>query len=405
MIEVICTDKIRNKNNIITHYKIKDENDNETTMNAKQLKRMISDNRINIVNLTLTSNNRLVDKKYKSKQQEPKEQTYLEKLLIKLKVLGYSIKEIEVIGNKCIYLASKNDNNHILYIPDGVNDLRSKNKIYTESDSYKILKNLVGTLKVMGGKDLVTTRLMFKYFNINKLDLSNFDTSNVKDMGFMFDTCAAKDIDVSNLNTSNVIDMESMFNNCSLKASSILNLDTSNVKTMFQMFSDCKVDTLDLSNFNTSKVTTMSYMFYNCKANTINISNLDTSSVIHMDSMFRQTNISVLDLTCLNTSNVVSMTNMFSKCVSDTINLSGLDISKLRDAERMFYKCNIQNLYMNNLSTSSLTSADFMFYGCKASNVELKGFHIPNHVIKTLDLIKGSCANITKAILNNGGKK
>ena len=75
------------------------------------------------------------------------------------------------------------------------------------------------------------------------LDLSNFDTSKVTEMMWMFTFCyKLKEIKgINKFNTSNVTNMKAMFNECN------------------------ELISLDLSNFDTSKVIDMSYMFFNCK--------------------------------------------------------------------------------------------------------------------------------------------
>ena len=75
------------------------------------------------------------------------------------------------------------------------------------------------------------------------VDLSNFDTSEVTDMSGIFYECSSlKSIDLSNFDTSKVINMGSMFYECS------------------------SLKSIDISNFNTSKVTDMSIMFYGCSS-------------------------------------------------------------------------------------------------------------------------------------------
>ncbi len=90
-------------------------------------------------------------------------------------------------------------------------------------------------------------------------------------------------------------------------------LDTSQVTNMRSMFSYSKIKTLDLSNFDTSKVTNMSYMFYNCPNLTnINLSSFNTSKVTNMNMMFCScSNLTTLDLSSFDTSNVTDMGFMF----------------------------------------------------------------------------------------------
>ena len=77
--------------------------------------------------------------------------------------------------------------------------------------------------------------MFYKCESLEYLDLSNFDTSNVEDMSYMFAGCSKlKEI------------------------KGITNFNTSKVKNMAGMFSECKsLEYLDLSKFNTFKVKNM----------------------------------------------------------------------------------------------------------------------------------------------------
>lgn len=86
-----------------------------------------------------------------------------------------------------------------------------------------------------------------------------------------------------------------MFYNCDSSAMTSLDvsmLDTSEVKNMAYMFYNCMALTsLDLSSFDTSKVQNMSSMFAYCAAlKTLDISSFDMSNVIFYDKMFGEAN-------------------------------------------------------------------------------------------------------------------
>lgn len=66
MIYAICIGKARDKNNNITQYKLRDFTGQETIFDASALKDYISKGRISICNLTLTSDNKLMEKKVDS---------------------------------------------------------------------------------------------------------------------------------------------------------------------------------------------------------------------------------------------------------------------------------------------------------------------------------------------------
>ena len=115
------------------------------------------------------------------------------------------------------------------------------------------------------------------------------DTSNVTDMGVMFNGCSGlTSLDVSSFNTSNVISMVGMFAYCDdLTSLDLTNFDTSNVTDMYIMFEGCSgLTSLTLSSFDTSNVTNMGEMFEDCSNITsLDLSNFNTSKVTDMGYM------------------------------------------------------------------------------------------------------------------------
>ena len=86
-------------------------------------------------------------------------------------------------------------------------------------------------------------------------------------MEYLFKGCSSlKDIDLSNFNTNNVKDMNSMFQECSsLKELNLSNFNTNNVKDMNSMFQECSsLENLNISNFYFSNDNNTISMFYNC---------------------------------------------------------------------------------------------------------------------------------------------
>ena len=107
---------------------------------------------------------------------------------------------------------------------------------------------------------------------ITEINLSNFNTSQVKSVNRMFYDCSLlSSIDFSNFNTSKVIDMKSMFEYCSsLKSLDLSNFDTSKVENMFDMFMGCtKLEYINLNNFNDTKLLYASNMFFQVPDNVI----------------------------------------------------------------------------------------------------------------------------------------
>jgi surface protein len=168
----------------------------------------------------------------------------------------------------------------------------------------------------------------------------------------MFESCKELEyLDVSSFDTSNVTKMELMFGFCDKLKSikGIYNFNTINCENMNSMFCECKeLEYLDLSNFKTSNVTDMGWMFSKCfkLIHIIGITNFNTINVIKMNSMFDECKeLEYLDLSNFNTSNVVDMSYMFSKCY------------KLKEIKGI-----------NKFNTSKVTNKIFMFQNCEKLN-------------------------------------
>ena len=120
--------------------------------------------------------------------------------------------------------------------------------------------------------------VFFCCYALEKIDLTNFNTQNAINMGYMFLGCTSLlSLDVSSFDTKNVVFMDYMFSSCDkLTSLDVSNFDTQNVMTMNYMFCNHSLISLDLSNFNFKNVNSMKYMFSGCYS----LKFLDISSLI-----------------------------------------------------------------------------------------------------------------------------
>lgn len=199
MIQAYCTNKIRGKQGKIIGYKIQDKNGNTLDVKSEYLKQAIRNKQINVLNLKLTSDNKLIDRAYKP--QKPQKNN-LKDIIAKIRTLGTPVTS--PCGHT-YYIIKKTDTT-IVGIPSDVKKLKSFNSEYI-------------TINLIGGSGLESTREMFKECKAKSLDLSNFDTSNVTDMYFMFYRCQAKSLDLSSFDISNVHYTRDIFHLCMAKIS------------------------------------------------------------------------------------------------------------------------------------------------------------------------------------------
>ncbi len=202
---------------------------------------------------------------------------------------------------------------------------------------------------------------MFSSSQATTLDLSNFDTSKVTNMGGMFQHSQATTLDLSNFDTSNVTNMQRMFGNSQATTIDVSHFDTSNVTNMNSMFWNSKAITIDVSHFDTSKVTNMNVMFGNSQATTIDVSHFDTSNVTNMQGMFQHSQATIIDVSNFDTSNVTNMQCMFCDSKAATLDLSNFDTSNVTNMQGMFWKSQATTLDVSHFDTSNVTNMEVMF--------------------------------------------
>ena len=322
----------------------------------------------------------------------------------KLKALGTATNKIEHFKKSTVAPAASMN---AVNIEDEESDYEIKlwldptdKTAYYYTDSEKVYLNTYARWMFSDMRNLTTLNL--SNFNTSKvkdmsamfhgtsnlvtLDLSNFNTSNVTDMGYMFyDASSLTTLDLSNFDTSKVTSMYAMFYNLSnLTSLDLSNFDTSQVTDMGNMFLYASsLTSLNLLSFNTSKVTNMESMFNNASSLiSLNLSNFDTSNVTDMSAMFHGTsNLVTLDLSNFNTSNVTNITNMFSDMSNlTTLDLSNFDTSRVTNMEHMFSDMrNLTTLNLLSFNTAKVTNMSAMFAGLpNLATLNLSSFDTSN---------------------------
>ena len=289
--------------------------------------------------------------------------TFLNTEVLRNQIESIKIEKNNIVPSDAKYskdISSKQDGSVMLWYTDKDNNSLYEVSIGSENGSLEANTNGSG---------------MFAYLdNVDTLDLTGLDTSNMTSMSRMFyKSTSLKNIDVSGFDTSKVVNMIFMFNNCSsLISLDLSSFNTSNVTNMEAMFqNDVNLENITFGdNFNTSKVKDMIAMFASCKKlSYINLSNFDTSNVKEMQSMFYYCeNLKSLDLSNFDTSQVINMYAMFMNCSSlKELDLSSFDTSKVTNMQSMFLSCkNLENLNLSSFNTSNVTTISYMINNCSS---------------------------------------
>ncbi|MFA8301137.1 MAG: BspA family leucine-rich repeat surface protein, partial [Hyphomicrobiales bacterium] len=184
---------------------------------------------------------------------------------------------------------------------------------------------------------------MFGEFNNLKVNVSDWDVSNVTNMSNLFAGSQIiysleepQVLGVSDWDVSKVKNMSKMFHSVSNFNDDISNWDVSSVRDMYAMFGGDTIFNSDISNWDVAKVTDMSAMFYKAKAFNSDISDWDVAKVTDMSYMFSGATNFNGDISSWNVSNVTNMCGMFYKAEAFNSDISGWDVSKVTDMEDMF---------------------------------------------------------------------
>ena len=299
--------------------------------------------------------------------------TFLNTEVLRNQIESITIEKNNIVPNDAKYskdISSKQDGSVMLWYTDKDNNSLYEVSIGSENGSLEANTNGSG---------------MFSYLdNVDTLDLTGLDTSNMTSMSYMFyNSNSLKSINLSNFNTSKLLYANNMFNGCtSLESLDLSNFNTSKVTNFSNMFRDCqKMKEINLSNFDTSSATTFANLFHNCSSlTTLDLSSFNTNKVTYMGTMFYNcSSLTSLDLSNFNTSNVINMGyGMFYNCKSlKELDLSNFDTKKVIDFSDMFNGCSsLENIELSSFDTTNATNMANMFYNCKSlKQLDLSSFN------------------------------
>lgn len=264
----------------------------------------------------------------------------------------------------------------------------NKNLILYDTEQYEVrnfddIKYLVLNNKLMDVKTFLCVRRDFK----GKLHLP----INASTCSFMFVDINVSEIDLTEFDTTNIVDMDYMFleadlGDCFSLGSptnaqantpdrNILTLNTEGVTSMSGMFKDCKVKHLDLNSLRTHNVTDFSDIFCSCNdLIDLNVDGFDTSNAEDFHGMFQGCiKLTQLNVKHFNVDNVLHMSCLFSKCLRlKVIDLESWNFSQVIDANEMFVYCEKLEKIIANFNFKMIKEMAFMFCYCtKLSKVDL----------------------------------
>ncbi len=266
--------------------------------------------------------------------------------------------------------------------------------------------------------------------NLESIDLSSFDTENMKSMTGMFFSCTKLEtLDLSSFATPKMVSMIDAFSNCkNLKKIYVTSAFTTDKVTLdFSIFDGC----VNLPNYNPNKTgvemahtgeggyltaATASWVRWDAPTGTLsfhrsgtkpvgdNILDLGTGTYpnwgthaaeikkVVFKAGFRDethwtcsnwfngcTNLTSIEgIENLNTSNVTNMSGMFAQCSNlETLDLSHFNTEKVTTMTQMFYGCTkLHKLNISSFNTKNVISMNQMFSNCSSlDSLDLSHFN------------------------------
>ena len=173
-----------------------------------------------------------------------------------------------------------------------INKSSKLNKIKVESkDQLKLIiskrynsNNSFIDLTDIDVSELDNLSYIFYRLNIEVVDISGWDTSNVTDMTFMFRQCTKlkKIIGIENLDVSKLENANFMFSQCEkLVELDLTNWNPISLENTYDMFSCCSNLKMikNIENWQLPNIKNVYYMFYNCAKLDVDLSNWDLTNI------------------------------------------------------------------------------------------------------------------------------
>ncbi|MDY2957774.1 MAG: sigma-70 family RNA polymerase sigma factor [Floccifex sp.] len=301
----------------------------------------------------------------------------------------YGIQHVEYDITEFEIMSDLNRIEYLHYIGDGKNIKNPKGNISCYS-MFKDCENETLDLSSFDTQDIRNMNSMFyNCNNIKMRDLSNFDTSRVENIDYMFDGCnCLETLYFPGLSSCKLKNVGQVFDGCSnLKIFSkdgfitLINLRT--------FYGNCCIE-YDSLNFeikydysgygylhyigdgenviNPKGNITCYRMFENFSGISLDLSKFDSSKVVDMSKMFSNcSSLKHLNIVCLNTSKVENMSDMFFNCKNlSNLDLSNFDTSKVKSMHSMFEKClKLEYLDLSSFTTNNLLDMSKMFKKCR----------------------------------------
>lgn len=293
MLKAKCLEKIKDGTSIIG-YKLIDQYGTVLTCKASAIKEAIKNGSIDVVNLQLTSDNRLISKKMNQENKVIQKITIgrnimtqvealidTSKYILEFKQVKDLKKAIAKAASLGIQVRNLNDSVSIIINNDRATIFSSVSMQLINDETFKSMKFKELRLNNIDVSGCETLKNMFNETVCDVLDISGCDFSSITDATEAFARCNIKRVITDGLKLDKLTKIEKMFNYSEIGDIDITNFGFCNTIIADEAFSNSNIKTIEFAKHSFCKTTRATYMFYGLTCEKLDITNLELSPCIH----------------------------------------------------------------------------------------------------------------------------
>lgn len=268
---------IDKKNNVL--YEMQDSHGNKRYMLNTEIKYLLSIHQIHVTNLKLSSNNRLIQCENKNISKEFEDILYLTQLQtnrIFRDEIDDSNRSVEFIcGNR---------------FKDVINKARMINAVIDNPCKDIFTVRTPDKLLICTQKSMICTSgiRLFAGIRCKSLSFNNLYTHNTENLVEWFYDSEIDNLDLTMLDTSNVVHTDYTFKKAKIKNIVLENKDMSKLQEAQGMFSQCKAGNIVLQNISIGEINNANSMFEHCSCNCLTVIDVNLTRIKNSRDIFNK---------------------------------------------------------------------------------------------------------------------
>lgn len=293
MLKAKCLEKIKDGASIIG-YKLIDQYGTVLTCKASAIKEAIKNGSIDVVNLQLTSDNRLISKKMNQENKVIQKITIgrnimtqvealidTSKYILEFKQVKDLKKAIAKAASLGIQARNLNESVSIIINNDRATIFSSVGMQLINDETFKSMKFKELRLNNIDVSGCETLKNMFDGTVCDVLDISDCDFSNITDATEAFARCNIKRVITDGLKLDKLTKIAKMFNHSEIGDIDITKFGFCNTIIADEAFSNSNIKTIEFAKHSFCKTTRATYMFYGLTCEKLDMTNLELNPSIH----------------------------------------------------------------------------------------------------------------------------